>query len=395
MPVFAHAHASDAQWQRACERVLAQLRGQLEGSATAATLALLYVTDHYADVAQQVLEHLSAALPWVTDWAGTVGLGIVADGQSYWDEPALALLLLDLPSDQYRVFSGVAPLSLGFEPHSALVHADPQTPDVAELVAEMAQRTATGTVFGGLASSRGRCIQFACAADGTVRGQGRSSGVFSGGLSGVAFGAGVALVTRLSQGCAPVAPLRCVTQARGNLVTALDGRPAMDVLLQDLAITLEQPEQAVAVLRSTLVGLQPQLSRGVSGTLAADMTVRPLIGLDPLRHGVAVGAEVHAGMGFMLCQNQAQAVRAELLRVGTEIREEAESGQPQRRPMLGAVYISCLARADTVADEVQQLRRALGPQLPLIGFSAAGEIHGRQLHAHSGVLAVFLGPAGR
>ena len=47
-------------------------------------------------------------------------------------------MLCDLPIDQYRVFSGVAPLAagLGFTPHTALVHADAQTPDVAELIAE-------------------------------------------------------------------------------------------------------------------------------------------------------------------------------------------------------------------------------------------------------------------
>ena len=55
--------------------------------------------------------------------------------------------------DQYRVFSGVAPLAvgdgMGFEPYTALVHADATTPDVSELIAEMAARTATGYLFGG------------------------------------------------------------------------------------------------------------------------------------------------------------------------------------------------------------------------------------------------------
>jgi hypothetical protein len=54
-------------------------------------------------------------LPLVTDWSGTVGVGIVANNVEYWDEPAMAVMLLELPSDQYRVFSGVAPLGLGFE----------------------------------------------------------------------------------------------------------------------------------------------------------------------------------------------------------------------------------------------------------------------------------------
>ena len=50
---------------------------------------------------------------------------------------------------------------MAFEPHTALVHADAATPDLPELIAEMAQRTATGYLFGGLASSRAEAVQFA------------------------------------------------------------------------------------------------------------------------------------------------------------------------------------------------------------------------------------------
>ena len=84
------------------------------------------LVDH--PVARDILEHLSAELPEVTDWAGTVGVGIAASNVEYFDEPALAVMLCDLPPDQYRVFSGVAPLGtgpgMGFEPHTALLHAD-------------------------------------------------------------------------------------------------------------------------------------------------------------------------------------------------------------------------------------------------------------------------------
>ena len=57
--------------------VLAQLRAQmaLHGYAANPTLALLYITDHYADQAQDILEHLGAELPLITDWSGTVGIG--------------------------------------------------------------------------------------------------------------------------------------------------------------------------------------------------------------------------------------------------------------------------------------------------------------------------------
>ena len=241
MTRFPCGHATHPQWRMAVALVLAQLRAQmaLPAFASAPTLALLYITDHYASDARDILDALGAELPEVTDWAGTVGVGLAVSNAEYFDEPALAVMLCDLPPDQYRVFSGVAPLGLGFEAHTALVHADAGTPDVAELIDEMAGRTHTGYLFGGLASSRATAVQFAVSGDGTIKGQGGASGVFSGGLSGVAFGEGVRLVSRVTQGASPVAPLRTITQADGNVLLQLDGQPALDVLQADLGINLD------------------------------------------------------------------------------------------------------------------------------------------------------------
>ena len=131
MKLFPFGHATHPQWQMAAGLVLAQVRAQmaLPEYAAAPTLALLYITDHYANQAQEILDHMGAELPEVTDWAGTVGVGIAASGVEYIDEPALAVMLCAVPPDQYRVFSGVAPLGMGFEPFTALVHADAQTPE--------------------------------------------------------------------------------------------------------------------------------------------------------------------------------------------------------------------------------------------------------------------------
>jgi len=146
MKIFSYAHATHPQWQVACGLVIAQLRAQMAmpEHADTPTLALLYITDHYAASAKDILETLGGELPTVTDWSGTVGIGIASNNVEYFDEPALAVMLLDVPSDQYRVFSGVAPLGLGFEAHTALVHADGNTTELPELLDEMARRTETG-----------------------------------------------------------------------------------------------------------------------------------------------------------------------------------------------------------------------------------------------------------
>ena len=422
MKLFPCGHATHPQWPMAAGLVLAQLKAQmaLRDYASTPTLGLLYITDHYAAQAQDILEHLSAELPEVTDWAGTVGVGIAASNVEYFDEPALTVMLCALPADQYRVFSGVAPLGtgpgMGFEPHTALIHADAQTPDVSDLIAELAQRTATGYLFGGLASSRGDAVQFAVGGNGNIKGQGAASGVFRGGLSGVAFGDGVTLVSRVTQGCLPVSAVHEVTQADGNVITRLDGEPALDVLLRDLNITLDEPQAAMTAVRATLVGLtEPaDLERGDmvsrTGNFGVDTLVRHIIGLDPSRRGIAVASQVSAGMRMAFCQRNAQAARADLVRICAEIREELEPEEmslpmaaalaapeaqaapnPARR-IAGAVYVSCAGRGGAhfggPSAEMQIVRRALG-DVPLVGFFAGGEIARHHLYGYTGVLTVF------
>jgi small ligand-binding sensory domain FIST len=414
MKLFPYGHATHPQWQMAAALVLAQLRAQmaLHGYAPNPTLALLYITDHYAGQAREILEHLGAELPLITDWSGTVGVGICSNNVEYFDEPAMAVMLLELPTDQYRVFSGVAPLGLGFEMHSALVHADGATPDIAELIFELAHRSDAGYLFGGLSSSRAQSVQFAVAGDGNISGQGAASGVFSGGMSGVAFAAGVGLVSRVTQGCKPVSRARTITAADHNLMLELDGEPALDVLLADLHISLDQPQAALEAVRATLVGLAGADGEPVrqTGDFGNDVTVRHIIGLDPKRRGVAVGSVLEAGARMAFCQRNTQAARADLMRVCAEIREElepvdmpvltahalAESGleaapHPARR-IAGAVYVSCTGRGGphfgAPSAELQLLRKALG-DVPLVGFFAGGEIAYDHLYGYTGVLTVF------
>lgn len=425
MQRFPYAHATHPQWRMAAALALAQLRAQmaLPDHASAPSLGLLYITDHYAGQAQDILECFSAELTEVTDWVGTVGVGVAVNNVEYFDEPALAVMLCDLSPDQYRVFSGVAPLpaassASGFVPHTALVHADPATPELAELIAEVADRTASGYVFGGLTGSRAESVQFALCSAGNLRGQGAASGVFLGGLSGVAFGPDVAPVSRVTQGAQPVDRERIITAVDGNLVLELDGEPALDVLLRELHLSLDRPQHLIETLRHKLVGLaEPQhlpgdgpLRRHAHGQFGAEVTVRHVIGLDPGRRGVALAAHPPVGTRLTLCERNVNAARADLVRVCSEIREELEPEPvslqmgdtlddvppPAARRITGAVYVSCSGRGGlhfgAPSAELQIVRRALG-DVPLVGFFANGEIAHQQLYGYTGVLTVFTAPA--
>ncbi len=415
--MFPFAHATHPDSARCCNLVLAQLRAQMasEDYASSPSLGLLYITDHYARQAQDILDHLGAELPWVTDWVGTTGVGIAANNVEYFDEPALCVMLCDLTIDQYRVFSGVSPLGAvemtGFEAHTALIHADGQTADVADLIAELAARTQSGYVFGGLSSSRTLAHQFALSSSGNVQGQGLQRGVFTGGLSGVAFAQSVAMVSRVTQGCSPVSKVRTITACEGHVVLTLDGQAALDVLLQDLGVSLERPREAMSQVQKTLVGISAghEHTFGKSGHFEEAVMVRHIIGLDPAKRGIAVAQSLSVGQSLTFCVRSAEAAKADLTRMGTQIRDSLEPqdwpllvqdawvqnelSQPHpERKVLGAIYVSCAGRGGphfgAPSAELQCLRRALG-DVPLVGFFAAGEIAQQNLYGYTGVVTVF------
>jgi small ligand-binding sensory domain FIST len=338
---------------------------------------------------------------------GTVGIGVAVNNAEYFDEPALALMLCDLPPEHYRVFSGLSPLPSDWA-DAALVHADPYTPELAELIAEMAGRTRQGYLFGGLSASRSRNVQFAVQAIQSLA----DGGVLQGGLSGVAFSPSVALLSRVTQGCQPVSPEREITESDQHVLLKLEDEPALDVMLSDLDISLSEPKKAIGVVRATLVGLSPVGQNGVgrTGHLGSDVRVRHIIGLDPMRQGVAIAENLEPGMRLTFCRRDVQSARADLVRVCAEIREELEPEmlsmeainalsddpvptvpQPGKR-IAGAVYVSCTGRGGPhfggPSAELQIIRHALG-DVPLVGFFAAGEIAHNQLYGYTGVLTVF------
>jgi small ligand-binding sensory domain FIST len=392
-------HAGHADWRQALAQAAAQIehqRARAGGEAAEPSLGLVYFTDHFAPQAAALFDALRQRWPGVA-WAGTVGVGVAASGIEYFDEPGLVLMLAALPQGRFQVFSGAKPLAR-IDAHTALIHADGNTPDLADLIEDMSSRVASGYLFGGLSSSRTVACQIA-------------DGVLQGGLSGVAFSREVALVSRVTQGCQPVGPVRRITACERNVVTALDGEPALACLLLDAGISLDQPQQAMATLRGTLVGLSESrealLARG--GQFGTDTRVRHLIGLDPGQHGVAVADMIEPGMQLAFCQRDVQAAQRDLVRICAEIREElapepalalaaadeASAADPLAR-IAGAIYISCAGRGGphfgAPSAELQIVRRALG-DVPLVGFFAGGEIGHHHLYGYTGVLTVFVGPA--
>jgi small ligand-binding sensory domain FIST len=434
MKRFLHGHATHPDWRMALALTAAQIESQRNdaGAVSEPTLGWIYFTHHYAPHAEALLAEMRHRWPGV-QWVGSSGVGIAASGVEYFDEPALSLMLCDLPTERFRVFSGVRPLG-EFAAHTANVHADPRTPDLAELIADMSSRTSTGYLFGGLASGQTRLLHVA-------------EGVLSGGLSGVAFDAQVALVSRVTQGCQPVGPMRTVSAVERNVITELDGEPALDCLLRDMNLKGTGQREALPKLRQVLVGLsdapiggpifetggaQPRAHSAHAvhadsftrsafdniarrGAFGADTRVRHLIGLDPGRRGIAIGDTAEEGAQLAFCTRNVEAARRDLMRICAEVREEVETeampapaalsldipadsrpstghGAIAPQAIAGAIYVSCAGRGGqhfgAASAELAIVRRALG-DVPLVGFFAAGEIARRHLYGYTGVLTVF------
>ena len=401
MKLFLHAHATHPDWRMALSLATAQLEAQRARSdhIDTPTLGWLYLTDHYAPAVEHLLDALREQWPGVA-WVGSVGIGVAANGVEYFDEPALSLMLGDIAPAHFRVFSGVRPLSgqTDFAAASAQVHADPAGQDAAELVAELADQTSSGYLFGGLASGRGRTVHIA-------------DGVFAGGLSGVAFDARVPLISRVTQGCQPIGAVRRISEADRNLVVSLDDEPALTVLLRDLKVDAKDPREALPRLRGTLVGLSDSGRTPARGrSFGIETRVRHLVGIDPGRHAVAIADVVEPGMQLAFCQRNTEAARRDLVRICAEIREELEpedlpletalalhggdldSAPHPARQIAGAVYVSCSGRGGphfgAPSAELAIVRHALG-DVPLVGFFANGEIAHRHLYGYTGVLTVF------
>ena len=104
MNPFRAAHASGETWRECVTQCAARL-GRPGGG-----LGFVSFTDTLVPYAAPIVELLREKTG-VADWIGTVGIGIIASGTEYLDEPALAAMVAELSADQYQDFSGRARLA--------------------------------------------------------------------------------------------------------------------------------------------------------------------------------------------------------------------------------------------------------------------------------------------
>ena len=286
-------------------------------------------------------------------------------------------MLAALPAGEFQVFSGkLRPPALGIRTasgaeaaHFAIVHGDPETDDMPELIEDMSAKVASGYLVGGLSSSRSATFQVA-------------NDVLQGGLSGVVLSSRIELATRLTQGCSPLrrgpgaTPVRHeVTEGERNIIVALDGRPALDVLRAEL----EAGEDFRRAVQSIHVGLP------VSGRTPAITSFATSSASIPSTRRSGSAPTVEPGMQVIVSRRDGTSAREDLGRM-----LDAIAGQLDGPPKDG-LYYACVGRGEhcsgaarPTSDHPRALRR-----LPAHGFFCNGEISHDRLYGYTGVLTLF------
>ncbi len=353
------------------DSLLEDIRQQLAASEGNYNFGFIYATDAVSDSFDHLLA-LCREKTGISSWVGTLGVGIIADHNEYYEKPAVSIMLANFDSDDYLLLPKLSKpeqldaITSRFATHFGIIHGDPYNEHTHELIAGLAERLDNGFLTGGLTSSHND--QWQVCGD-----------VLSGGISGVVFSEQVVVATNLSQGCRPVGEKHHITKARDNILFSLDREPSLDVMMSDLGVkNLHQlNEQA----NDVFVGLC------VPGSDISDYTVRNIIGLDVEQRVFAINDYLTEGNELLLCRRDLESAEADM-----HAMLERLASRITTTPR-GGVYFSCLGRGRQQfgdnAEEIKMIHQHLG-DFPLTGFFANGEIHHNRLYGYTGVLTLFV-----
>ncbi len=363
MDRFLLAHSSQKNVSQAIEECLTQL-GAIPATTT---LGFIYVTDEHVAQLTFILDTLKKRTA-VPHWVGTIGTGVCCTRHEYLQQPAIVMLLTDLPREHFHLFSSVEHLPArlpGNGVHVAVVHGDPRNGQMPKLIQQIPERIGNGYLIGGLTSASNLYYQIA-------------DELSEGTLSGVIFDDHVPIVTGLTQGCTPLGKVHQLTQCDGNIAVTINHRPALDVLKEEIG----------EVLSRDLSRISGYIFAGfpVQEADTGDYLVRNIIGIDPNSGAIAIGEYLTVDTPIMFCKRDRNSAEEDLRRMVDKVHARASL------KIKGGLYFSCLGRGQHMfgspSREMELIADRLG-DIPLVGFYANGEISGNRLYGYTGVLALF------
>jgi len=361
--------------------------------APTVTLGLVFMSPEFFEVAAEVLEVLRvhARIPLL---AGCSSQSLIANGEELEEQAGLVLQLFHLPEGIVRATrfdqASLDQLDAGHNwtavtgiPRTAtngwLVFADPFHLDAEAWLRTWNEAYPDVPTSGGLASGSMENQRTQVYLNGEV---------FEDGGVAVSIGGGVGIECMVSQGCTPIGAPWTITRADRNFILTIANRPAYTVLV-DTFNGLPAEEQARAQ-NNLLVGFASSEYR--EDFRHGDFLVRNLLGADPARGILAVGALPRTGQTLQFHRRDAQSASADLAGCLVGTRERLHG-----RMVYGGVLSICNGRGRRLFGrpnhDAELIQEQLG-LLPVSGFFCNGElgpIGGRNfLHGYTASLAVLV-----
>lgn len=379
MARFAAAISTHGSASTAVGEVVAQIAERIDGRPT---LAVLFVTEPHLRRAEDIAATVQTLLE-PDALIGSSAVAVLANGQGAEAVPAISLWAGQLDGEVTPFALQVHRGGNGFEvrgfdhdaaatARSALLIPDPFTFPASEFLGQLGRVHPHLVVLGGFASAGRQAGDNRLLLNGTVR---------SSGAVGVLLDADISPDPVVSQGCRPIGQPWTVTQADGNLLQQLAGRPALERLTELIeALTPEDRALAAQGLHCGIVADEhkDEYQRG-------DFLIRAVLGADRRTGSVAIGDEVQVGMTVQF-----------------QVRDASTAGEDLRALLTGhpgdaALVFTCNGRGTHMFGDADHDARVvqdhLGRQAAVAGMFCAGElgpVAGRNaLHGFTASIALF------
>ena len=319
-------------------------------------VAFLFVGQTHADDFETLVELASKRFPRLVTvlGGGVIGERVELDEPS---RPCLSLLTGKLPDGAKMEFYTDTKEILSSTSGSYLLLADPWSAEIESVMTTLSQ--ADDSVVAGGISCPQSARQPSLALDGKI--------LEPGSILGVKFSGSIGFQTLVAQGCRPVGEGFTITQvANGNIITKLNGEPALEVL-QQLANSAAPEEQEQ---------ISSGLLCGIASPGQEDYLSRQIVGFVPAAGGIAIGASVQKGDSFCFQVRDKSTAQHDLELMVQRAKTARIFEESQALPM-AALQISCVARGRGLFGipnvDITQVQELLNGG-PVAGFYANGEI---------------------
>lgn len=354
-------------------------------------LAFLFLTAHYEEDLEEILERLNGAMPHALI-LGCTGEGVIGVDREFERRPAAALIAATLPDVTMRPFHITQNELEQLNSHEAwerqtgvssesepvfFALGDPFQFDVATFIDQINEVYPGAPVLGGLASA------------GRKPGQNHlllAGDMFREGVVGVTLcGDTLSVKSVVSQGCRPIGKPFVITKGDRNVVFEMGGQPAL-AQLHSVLVDLSEEDEKLA-RQSLFVGrvideFKDQFARG-------DFLIHNIIGVDRERGALAIAGLAKVGATVQFHVRDAKSADEDLRRL---------LSRHDGRQITGALLFGCNGRGTRMWPEpghdIGVMRELLG-NVPIAGFFCGGEfgpVGGRNfVHGFTASIALFYG----